>query len=283
MSSRRFQVSALALAGLLSVGAAAHAATLTQKLDKSYPVQANAPLELQNTNGSVVIEAWDRNEVHVVAVKKVKAGSEEKAKEILAQVQIAIQQKGGGLQIATRLPRKNGEGLWEWMSGSGASVSVEYRLQVPRQVRLDIETTNGGLRVKGTRGEGILQTTNGGITLADVDGDLRLQTTNGGIEVSEAAGAVQAVTTNGGIDVSLREVPSGSDLSFNTTNGAVEVRLPRDIRASIDVSTSNGRISSAFEVEGGSKSRNRLTGNINGGGGQLKIRTTNGSVEIAQE
>lgn len=285
MLNRRFHVSTLALTGLLALTTAAQAATLTDRFEKTYPFRDGALLELENTNGAVVIEAWDRDEVRVVAEKKVRADDQAKARDILKQVQVSVQTEGGGLQVATRLPKKNGGGgFWEWMSGDNVNVSVSYRLQVPRRARLDVETTNGGLRVKGTQGEATLETTNGGITLADVDGDLRLSSTNGGIEATDVAGAVQATTTNGSIEVSLRDVPSGSNLSFQTTNGSVEVRLPRDIRASLDIATSNGRISSDFDVEGGdsNKSRTRLSGDVNGGGGKLKVRTSNGNVDVAQ-
>jgi hypothetical protein len=281
MRTRRFRVSALALGGLLALAASAHAATLTERFEKTYPFQDGALLALDNTNGGVTIEAWDRDEVRVVAEKKARSDDQAKAREALKQVQVSARPEAGGLRINTVMPKK-GSGLWDWMSGGGVSVNVEYRLQVPRRARLDVETTNGGLRVTGTQGKADLETTNGGITLAEVDGDLRLSSTNGGIQATDVAGAVQASTTNGGIEVRLREVPSGSELSFETTNGSVDVRLPRDIRASVDIATSNGKISSDFDVEGGSKSRTRLSGDINGGGGQLRIRTSNGSVEVAQ-
>lgn len=281
MRTRRLHVSALALAGLLTLTAAVQAATLTERFEKTYPFRDGALLQLDNVNGGVVVDAWDRDEVRLVAEKKVRADNQDKAREVMKQVQVSVQQEGGGLRVDTRLPKK-GDSLWDWMTGDNVNISVSYRLQVPRRARLDVETTNGGLQVKGTQGEAILETTNGGITLVDVDGNLRLSSTNGGITATDVAGAVHASTTNGGIDVSLRDVPSGSDLRFETTNGGVEVSLPRDIRASVDISTSNGRITSDFDVEGGQKSRTRLSGDINGGGGELRIRTSNGSVRVAQ-
>lgn len=285
MRTRHLRVSALALGGLLTAlllnPAAARAATLTERFEKTYPFQDGALLALDNTNGGVTIEAWDRDQIRVVAEKKARASDEAKAREALKQVQVSARPEAGGLRVTTVLPKK-GSSLWDWMSGDNVSVNVEYRLQVPRRARLDVETTNGGLRVKGTQGKADLETTNGGITIADVDGDLRLSSTNGGIEATDVAGAVKASTTNGRIDVRLREVPSGSELSFETTNGGVGVVLPRDIRASVDIATSNGKVTSDFDVEGGSKSRTRLSGDINGGGGQLRVRTSNGSVQVAQ-
>ncbi len=75
---------------------------------------------------------------------------------------------------------------------------------------------------------------------------------------------------------------SGGDLSLETSNGGVSVRLPRDARFSVDAETSNGGVRSDFPVEGGKQGKRSLKGDINGGGAKLYIRTSNGGVHIRQ-
>src|SRR6476660_3589637 len=41
----------------------------TEKFDKTYPFNANGRLSMSNVNGSIVVEAWDRNEVRVEYTK----------------------------------------------------------------------------------------------------------------------------------------------------------------------------------------------------------------------
>src|SRR5436305_1099753 len=67
-----------------------------------------------------------------------------------------------------------------------------------------------------------------------------------------------------------------------TTNGAVWVRPPEDSRPAVDAATSNGGVHSELPVTGGRSARTSLTGNINGGGAKLYIRTSNGGVRIRQ-
>ncbi|HEX2643048.1 MAG TPA: DUF4097 family beta strand repeat-containing protein [Thermoanaerobaculia bacterium] len=280
----KIRLAALALTGFVVAGMAtapATAATLTQRYEKTFPFQAGALLELDNTNGGVTVEPWNRNEVQIVAEKKVKAPSDEKARELMDKLQIATAPSGGGLRVETRFP-KNGNGLFDWMSGNGTSINVNYTIRVPRQARLDLETTNGGLNVKGTRGAAALESTNGQVAVQDVEGNLKLETTNGGIHAVDIAGAVEASTTNGGIEVSLRDLPDNSKLDFSTTNGGVTVRLPRDVRLTLDAETTNGRISNDFELDSKRSGKHHLSGDINGGGGLLKVSTTNGSVTIEQ-
>jgi hypothetical protein len=272
----------LALLGLLLPALAANAETLKETFQKTFPLRAGEKVTLRNVNGGVIVEAWDRAEVQVVAEKEVKAGDAELAKKAMSQIQIQAGRSDGGLRIDTKLP-KRGEGIFDWMFGREVNMNVKYRLRVPREVRLDVETVNGGLRLAGTRGDATMGTTNGGIEIEKAEGRLDLETTNGAIQVADSAGSVEAETTNGGIEIELHDVSDGDDMSFSTTNGAVTLRLPRNIRVSLDAAVSNGRVSSDFEVDGADeRNRRRLVGDINGGGGRLVVRTTNGSVTIEE-
>jgi DUF4097 and DUF4098 domain-containing protein YvlB len=153
-------------------------------------------------------------------------------------------------------------------------------VHVPRQAAVDAESVNGGVSLAGTRGKVRLETTNGAVDVQDVTGDVNAGTTNGGVSAVRVAGAVKAETTNGAVDIDLTTLPSGSALSFESTNGGIHVRLPRGARLSVDAETVNGRVKSDFEVQGGKPGKRSLRGDINGGGGRLRIRTTNGGIEI---
>jgi DUF4097 and DUF4098 domain-containing protein YvlB len=271
----------LGILGLVFAASSAQAVNLTERFEKTYPLGAGGEVQLRNVNGGVKLEAWDRNEVRVQALKKVRAGSDEDARKVMGQTKVEVSKTAGGLKIATRLPKRD-DGFFAWLTGNQVNVAVEYQVWVPRGTRLEVGSVNGGVQLTGTRGQAHLQTTNGAISVARVTGDLELETTNGGIDVTESAGAIRASSTNGGIDVRLTDVPDGRDLSLSTTNGGISIQLPRDVRATVDASTSNGQVSSDFEVDGGTKSRRRVTGDINGGGGTLHIRTTNGGIHIVE-
>ncbi len=270
------------LVGSLLVAAIAEAATLKVPFSRTVPLRPGSEIRLANVNGAVTLEAWDRDEVKIEAEKRVKAGSDAEARKIMGLVRIDVTQDAKGLRIETKTPKRE-NGFLDWLFGNDASVGVTYRLHVPRRAALDLENVNGGLTVTGTRGRGRMETINGPIVVTDVQGDLNLSTVNGGIDVRRSAGALRAATTNGSIDAELMDLPDGSDLRFATTNGRVSLRLPRDARLSIDAATTNGRVQSDFAVDGGQPGKRSLRGDINGGGGKLYIRTTNGGVEIAEQ
>jgi len=267
--------------GVLLLAAIAEAVTLKEPFNKTVALRPGSEIRLSNVNGSVNFDAWDRDEVKIEAEKQVKASSDSEARRIMGQVRIDVAQDAKGLRIETKVPRRE-NGLFDWLFGHEVNVSVNYRIHVPRRAGLDLDNVNGPLTVTGTRGKARMETVNGGISVNDVQGDLELETVNGSVDVRRAAGGLRVVTTNGSIDAELSTLPDDSDLSFETTNGRVSLRLPRDARLSIDAATTNGRVQSDFEVEGGQPRKQSLRGDINGGGGKLYIRTTNGGVDISE-
>jgi DUF4097 and DUF4098 domain-containing protein YvlB len=280
MNRYRFRTPVLAALALIACSAVAQASVTVEKpFQQSYPFKAGGTLEVSNTNGGITVEAWDRAEVRVDAVKKIKAESSQKAEEVAKQIRIDVRQSAGSLRIETILPRTGG--FLDWLTGNNASASVTYKIKAPRDVVAKLDNTNGGLRLVGTRGRADLETVNGGVTVERTEGDVRVETTNGGITVIEAAGTLDGSTTNGGITAHLNRVDG--DISLETTNGSVTLKVPRDLRANLDVSTWNGSIHSDLEVEGGEKSRRHLSGEVNGGGSLLKVETTNGGVRIEAE
>jgi hypothetical protein len=280
--------SILILAALVAVPLAASSATpavaetFKERFEHTYPLAARGAFTLRDVNGAVSITAWDRNEVHVVAEKQVKAASAEAGKQRLAAVRIEVKANPADLRIDTRFPRQNGGGgFFSWLAGEGGGAAVSYKIEVPRGVKVDVETVNGALSVRGTGGDLKAETTNGAVDVTGVHGKVHLGTTNGAISATDTAGAVVAETTNGSIEIELKQVDRGADMSFETTNGHISLRVPKDIQASISASTTNGRVSTDLPIQlRGKASKRHLDGDVNGGGGKLRLESTNGGIEI---
>jgi len=252
-----------ALFALLLLSTAASAAELTETIDRTFDVRPGATVSLSNVNGSVTVTAWDQPRVRVVAVKKVEADRED-VKEALKELRVELQPRNGGLDIITRHPKRN-EGvasIFDWLTADRVNSQVRYELTVPRTMALDLETVNGAIRVQ------------------DVTGAHEFETTNGRIELARCAGSVEASTTNGGIQAELTTVAKGQPLRFETTNGRIDVTVPQSLAVDVDAATTNGAIKSDLPIATTRIERNSLKGTINGGGTQLRMRTTNGAISI---
>jgi hypothetical protein len=269
---------ALPAAGALAGATPASAATLTESFDQTYALTAGGALDVVNSNGAITVEVWDRPQVRVEAVKTAKAATEERAHELMRSLRIDVTPSAGRLRVETHTPQS--EGFFSWLFGGfGGSADVEYHLHVPRQVVLLAETTNGSVEVAGTEGQARLRSTNGSLRATGTHGNLDLETTNGRIEVRQAVGGVRGETTNGRVEVELTRVEDR--IALESTNGSLTVRVPSTLRATLDAGTTNGHVRSDLPVAGSSgTSRHHLRGTINGGGPEMRLSTTNGSIQI---
>lgn len=254
---------ALLSAAALFTATAALGATVTEHVDRTFDVRPGAEVSLRNVNGSITVASWDQPRVRVVAEKKLK-GDRDDVAAAAKELRIEFQQRGGGLAIVTHYPneRDGVSSILDWLTGDDVNAQVTYALTVPRTMNLDISNTNGAIKV------------------SDVAGRLDLDTTNGRIETARCAGSLEASTTNGGIDAELTRVTPGREIDLSTTNGRITVAVPKNFGGEVDAGTTNGAITTDLPVATTRAGENRLRGTINGGGTQMKLRTTNGAIAI---
>jgi len=202
-------------------------------------------------NGGIEVEGWDRAEIHVLAKVSTWDRRGDDAESIAADIEVEI-----GRIIRADGPRMRGSRSGGW--------SVSYRLMVPRESDLDLETVNGG------------------IDITEVRGTINFRAVNGGIDLIGVGGDVRGRTTNGGIDVDLEgEQWVGAGLDIETTNGGVELTVPRDFRATLTTGTVNGGLNIDFPITiQGRINRRRITTELNGGGPTIRAVTTNGGVTV---
>src|SRR5216684_1608837 len=147
----RRSVSFAALLFLVLAAASAPAGlAITKEFNQTYPLQPGGSFELQNVNGTVNVQGWDRDEVEIRAVKTAR----EKLSD-LDRVSIVVTAKPESVSVVTRYPQDE-----------GVEVAVEYTIHVPYAAHLEhIGTVNGTLRVSGVDEIRDLQTVNGNIEI----------------------------------------------------------------------------------------------------------------------
>lgn len=258
MKHSSFRIALLAIV-LVLVAIPALADTLIEKSDQTHAFPGGM-FTLDNVNGAVDILSWDRPEVRIEAEKRVEGRSREAVESAMARLEIEVIPSSGGLRVRTRYPN-SGDNVIGWLAGSKTSASVRFRITVPKQAKVSIDTVNASITAQG------------------VEGGYELETVNGRIDVSRGAGSLEASTVNGGIRAEL--LNTRGQLKLETVNGSVDLTVPRAIQADVHVSTVNGRIESDLPLVGSEIGRRSLKGSINGGGGiPIRISTVNGSVRI---
>jgi hypothetical protein len=238
-------------AAIIMLAALPAGASQQQSWSSRFPLQPGGAVRVENVQGDVTVEAWDRAEVEVSVLKTAPGpgGHPE-------DVAIAVERSEGTLTLRTLYPKQSEE-----------PVRVDYSLRVPRQVRLD----------------GV-QTVEGNITVRGVEGSVDARTLNGNIEQTNITGSVVARAVNGSIVVSLRALPEPTDtVHLETISGDVFLALPPEVNADLKMATVAGRVDSGYaysvsEIPGDHTRRTRL----GRGGAQVSLRTVRGDIRVVE-
>jgi len=230
----------------------------TERFEQTYPLSANGRLSVSNVNGPIVVEAWDRNEVQLVAIKTADS------KERLADVDIKVDAKPDYISVETDYGdwkvRNNGE---RWRDRG--RLDVAYNLMVPRGAVLnEIETVNGS------------------VTVSNFTNMTRISAVNGTVKATNLRGTASLSTVNGEVAADFDRLDAGSKISLETVNGRVNLVIPSDSNATLRAESLNGNITNDFglPMQKGKYVGRNLYGTVGTGDVRIKLESVNGPLAI---
>jgi hypothetical protein len=219
--------------------------------EKRFELPPGGHVSVVNVHGSVLVEGWDRAEVEATVAMRSAAPTDQ-----LDDVQVAVEARRGGVAFHTLYP-----------SDLDTPIRVDYRLRVPRQVRLDE-----------------LSTLEGDIVVHDVEGSMEAHNLHGDIEGINVSGSVVAHALTGNILISLRALPDRRlPFTLATLNGNVDLLMPAQANANLELSTVAGNIMGDYpfqvsSVPGDSTRRAQ----VGAGGVRVELRTVRGNIRVGQ-
>ena len=228
----------------------------SEVFDQTYALEEGGTVAIDNVNGDVSIEVWERPEVQVHAVKKASS------QELLDGLKIDVRADGSAVRIDTDYPSTRGR--WD---GERVRLEVEYTLTIPRSAALDdIDLVNGNLSVVG------------------VEGGIQAASVNGTIVVRDGVGDAVLSTVNGGIELYVDRLGSGDNVELESVNGSIDLYLSGSVGADLRAESVNGRLQNAFglEVHKGKYVGSDLQGAVGGGGAKVEIETVNGEISVLE-
>ena len=266
-------------AALLVVIPISTARDIERPVERTFKVAAGSLVTVGISGGSIAVDEGGAGTVKVVITQRVRGVStESEADELLGNYDVEIAQAGDRVSAAVKRRGSTGS---QWRRG----VSFSATLTVPRDVRLDLNTSGGSINVRGTRDAALDANTSGGSIRVDGGrGPMTLDTSGGGITVGEALGIVDASTSGGSITVA-HVGPEATDISLNTSGGSIHVGVNERAKLTLRADTSGGRVSVSdlpfVSTRTSTRTRsNEARGTINGGGGYLDAHTSGGSIDI---
>jgi DUF4097 and DUF4098 domain-containing protein YvlB len=287
-------------------------ATVERTVEKTFAVQPGGTLKVETSGGNISVEPGAGDTVKVVAKEKIRAGNEAEADEMLKDLTLTIEQQGNDV---TAIAKYHGCASG-WFGNS--RVQVSFAVTVPSHYSTDLHTSGGNVTVGDLAGRMQARTSGGDIRLGNIDGtvdgstsggnvelgsctgDTRLQTSGGNVRADKIVGKADLGTSGGDVVVKLVEnvlsahtsggnVEAGiggtlkGDCSLETSGGDVRVTVDKAAAFRLDASTSGGDVRAdglTITLGDGGSGRSHLSGNVNGGGPVLKLRTSGGSIRV---
>jgi hypothetical protein len=284
---------------VLGLLAAPLAATGGQAVDETRPAPADGVVEIENLEGMVTVEGWDKKEVSVTG--RLGDGPD----------RLEVEQDGKRTRVRVVWPRNHRGNVGE---------DTELLVRVPAKSRVEGDGVSSGYRVSGLSGDVELETVSGEIHVTGATGRVRVESVSGEIRVegtssdvtAEAVsghiwlkgvqGVVEAGTVSGDIFVAAGDVTRAKSSSvsgdievegnlggtgtyeFESHSGDVTLRLAPGISAEFEVSTFSGGIESDF----GSKSRrtseygpgSELSFTVGDGEARIRVTSFSGNVRL---
>jgi len=283
-----------------------------EDIKKSFNVGPGGRLTVESDLGSIEVTATEGNKVDVEVRFSPRHGSQRRLEKFLEDFTVDFDQRGNDVFVTAEYDRDLGD-FWD---SFGKYVQVEFMITVPKKYNVDLGTSGGSISVGDLEGEadartsggslefGNIQgavhgrtsggsieldgcigsvevrTSGGSISIGRVEGDLVAHTSGGGIRVEEVLGNIDAETSGGSVTAALAKQPD-HECILRTSGGGITVYLDKDIRVNLDASTSGGSVRTDFPISiRGRVDHHSLEGKINGGGPDLILRTSGGSISI---
>jgi Putative adhesin len=242
--NRRLSVRAgvLAVGALLVLGSLTFIAQGQQQLSKRYPAGKNVRIELKNISGTIVVESWNRDEIRFSATIESK------------HAHVVPKQIDQSFVVDVMSDNR----------GVGDVGDINFKLQVPVNSSVDLETRRGNINVSNIRS---------GLVRAHVSSEGDIELTN----ISASHVIAQNITGNIFFD---GEFSSGGTYEFKSSKGDITIRIPGDSAFRLVAASPARRIAlndfwnKNFKTQDGRK----VVGDVGDGRSSVSVTNFNGQI-----
>ena len=127
-------------------------------LSKTYEVNADALLYVNNKYGAINVYLWDETKISIQVNITVSGNNEAKVNERLNAIDVNFQGTSSKISAVTELNTKNG-------SGNNMSYEINYIVKIPRNGSVDLVNKYGNIAIDKLNGSLIIECKYGSLTL----------------------------------------------------------------------------------------------------------------------
>lgn len=271
----------------------------SETVERRFEVSGMPRVRVRNVSGDTAVKVGAAGEVLVRARKRVHGWSEDRAKRLLENVEIRMEQDGDEITVEPRLYEQE-RGWLDLFRGGRVAVDIE--VTVPRETQIDATTVSGPLAIRGTRGPIEARSVSGEIDVDDVQGPMRLRTVSGDLRATGYAGQAEANSVSGDLRFERSRIKRPDIVSVS---GDVRVEgaliLPKDgdaegriktVSGDVDLDLTEAAMDLEFHTLSGDvtvdapdarvekRGRREWQVKVGSGGARLRVKTVSGDLSI---
>ena len=269
-----------------------------QPVDKSWDIDANATISIENIAGNIDVRGWDRAEAHLTgelgdSVDKLEINATGSSLQISVvnrnqrnvdstELRLMIP-KGATIDASAVSADIDISGLDnEKLSANSVSGDVDVNAA---SRRVSIETVSGDLEFNGDTSRISAETVSGDMNLSGIDGEIEATTVSGDMELQ--AGLVDSVkleTVSGDV-TAVAEVSGNGKLSAESMSGDVTIVLPASQNGLFRAQSFSGRINTDFgsveQAKHGPGSHLKYLAGSNGA--EVRVESFSGNIRLKHD
>lgn len=142
-----------------------------------------------------------------------------------------------------------------------------------RSGKIDMNTilSKGGINIKSESGK---------VQCGRIEGErIRVVASSGDISLGELQGELDIESSSGNVALGLSKLAAG--VTVSNSSGNIRIRIPAGTGYSVDIETGSGKITLDDSVIGVvNQERDKIRGDVNGGGPLVKLRASSGNIAI---
>lgn len=273
---------------------------------KSYSLDGNDKININNQFGEVKITTWTKNEVKVDISITAKAGSDERAQDILDNITISDSKSGDEISFKTNIDKQDGKGERRNNKNESQGMEINYEVSLPATSALILENQFGKSFVPDMSGPVEITQKFGDLVVGNVSNIKSLKVEFGSlvaesisnckvvIKFSKAEIKKMSGTIRGNFEfcekVKLPLDNGVTDLNLNNSYSKIEISVPNGFGGDFDIHTSFGEFknSSSLAIKEdkdddenhGPRFDKDFTGKTGNGACKVNIKSSFGTIKI---
>jgi len=303
-----FVLLALALSPLITMAHDGDNVDKKRTISKTYTVGPDDRLSVENSFGNVSVETWDKNIIQVDVEIGVRASTDEKAQQMLDQINVSDHQSGQDIEFKTDIGRMGGKGNNN-RNEENRRFYIDYKITMPAKNPLRIENSFGKTNIPDFTGQASLTSKFGELNTGKITNAKLIHVEFGKADIGPLTNAdvvfkfnskssVAGISGNSKVDVQFCSQVNVSidnaikELSVYESYSTVYLRVSPSLSAQFDVYTNFGSLKNKTDFNiteenedenSGPKFDRNYSGRAGSGNAKIKIKSSFGSVRVVNE